>query len=186
MWSSSQRIARIRLTYSRAVLGRAALEIDQQQIRQIFDGSLNSEHKNVATAFFSSLKWSISHSVQALCGEGYRGVHWRPPCKVKRRSSVPVQYCTVEFFVRTLDQNGRDDANGGLASDAESCPGDFGAPRRSTSRGKVVRCKHASGPPGSQHLRCALNAGGVYSSSVSLRPHCHWADFSGRWKIQAR
>ena len=98
MRSRSQRIARIRLTYSRAVLGPAALEIDQQQMRQIFDGSLNSEHKSVATVFFASLRWSITHSVQALCREGYRGVHWRPRCKVQRRSSVKCNTARPNFL----------------------------------------------------------------------------------------
>jgi hypothetical protein len=177
--SKSQRIPRIRLMHSRAVLGPAALEIDQPQRRQIFDGSLNSEHKSVATVFFSSVKWATTHSVQALCGEGHQPVRWRPRCKVRRRSSVQTQHCAANFL-KTLDRNGRDDANGGLANDGQSCPGCLGAPRRSASRGKVVHCKHASRPRGSQHLRCALNAGGVYSSSVSLCPRCHGTDFSGR------
>jgi hypothetical protein len=178
--SRSWLIARIRTMYSRGVLKPAVLEIDQQQVRQVFDDSSNSEHNSAATTFSSSLKWSITHSVQALYWGGFRAVRWRPRCRVHKRSSVQVQHCATEFFVRTLDQNGRDDAQGGLASDGVSSPGDFGAPRRSTSRGRVVRCKHASGPLASQHLRCALNAGGVYSSSVSLRPRCHWTYFSGR------
>jgi hypothetical protein len=65
--------ARIRPTYYRHALGPAVLEVDQHPLRQIFDGALNSEHKSVATAFFSSLKWSITHSVQARCGGALPG-----------------------------------------------------------------------------------------------------------------
>src|SRR6266702_2401817 len=83
----------------------------------------------------------------------------------------------LKFLVGMLDENRRDNAQGGLAGDHQPCCGGCLSPRGRASRRRVVRRNSAS-QLRSQYFRFALHASGFYPSSLFLRPRRHRTDFS--------
>src|SRR6266700_2405296 len=83
----------------------------------------------------------------------------------------------LKFLVGMLDEDRRDNAKGGLASDHQPSCGCCGSPRGRASRRRVVRCNSAR-QLRSQYFRFALHASGFDPSSLSLRPRRHRTDFS--------